>query len=291
MFIPALLALALVGDDGLPKIDLWPNGTLEPKVVVDQPERVEAGKDGIGRHYNITAPRLVVFESQGAKRSDAAVIVIPGGGFGVLADEHEGSDCCKWLNSFGITAFLLQHRCPTNKHPVPNAGPAQDAQRAVQIVRARAAQWKVDPQKVGVLGFSAGGQVAIVAATNDAKFPDVEAAADAHRPSFLVLLYPWGIYDAKTKGLRADIKLDAPLPPTFIAQCADDKSSVPQGSTLLALELFQRNIPAEVHLYETGGHGFGMKPLRPAPQTSGPSDWPARTAEWLRRRGYALKAE
>lgn len=286
MLIPVLLALSLVADEGQPKIELWPDGSPEPRAVADMPERVEKGKDGITRHYNITAPRLLIFEPTGVKRGDAAAIVVPGGGFGVLADEHEGSDACRWLNSLGITSFLLQHRCPTNKHPVPNAGPVQDAQRAVQIVRERAAEWKVDPQKVGLLGFSAGGQVAIVAATNEAKFPGVTAAADAHKPSFLVLLYPWMIYDPATKGLRADIKLDAGLPPSFIAQCGDDKSSLPQGSTLLALELFARKVPAELHIYETGGHGFGM---RPRPNATGPTDWPQRAADWLRLRGLATQ--
>lgn len=286
MLMPALLALAIVADEGSPKIELWPGKTPDPQVVVDMPEREEKGKDGITRHYNVTAPRLVVFEPRGVRRSDAAVIVVPGGGFGVLADEHEGSDACRWLNSLGLTAFLLQHRCPTNRHPVPNAGPVQDAQRAVQIVRSRAAEWKVAPDKVGVLGFSAGGQVAVVAATNEAKLPGVDAPADAHQPSFLLLLYPWGIYDPATKGLRADIKLDTPLPPTFIAQCSDDKSSLPQGSTLLALELFQRKTPAELHLYATGGHGFGM---RPRPNATGPTDWPLRAADWLRLRGLTAE--
>lgn len=284
MIWPALLALALVADNNQPTIDLWPAGTPEPKVVVEMPERTEKGKDGIARHYNITAPRLVVFEPTGGKRSDAAAIVIPGGGFGVLADEHEGSDACRWLNTLGITSFLLQHRCPTNKHPQPNAAPAQDAQRAMQIVRARAAEWKLDPRKIGVLGFSAGGQVAVVAATNEAKFAGVDAPADAHKPSFLVLLYPWMLYDPAAQGLRADIKLDAGLPPTFIAQCHDDKSSLPQGSLLLALGLTTRKIPCELHIYETGGHGFGM---RPRPNATGPTDWPQRAADWLRLRGLS----
>lgn len=287
MLLPTLLALALVADDGRPTIELWPGGMPEPRVVSDQAEQAVKGKDGIVRRSNVTAPRLVVFTPTGPRRSDAAAIVVPGGGFGILADEHEGSDACEWLNSLGVTAFLLQHRCPTNKHERPNAGPVQDCQRALQIVRARAADWKLDPQKIGTLGFSAGGQVAVIAATNPPQFPGVEAPADAHRPSFLILLYPWMIYDPATKGLRAEIKPDAGLPPTFLAQCSDDKSSLPQGCTLLALELFQRQIPAEVHLYATGGHGFGM---RPRPNATGPTDWPLRAADWLRLRGLAVPA-
>lgn len=292
MFLPALLALSVVAQTERPTIPLWADLQIpEPRIVADKPETSEKRADGIARRTNVTDPRLVVFEPTGP-RSDSAAIVVPGGGFGVLADEHEGSDACLWLNKLGVTAFLLQHRCPTNKHDAPNAAPVQDAQRAVQVLRRQASKWKVDPAKIGLLGFSAGGQVAVVAATNPVKFEATGEAPDAHRPAFLVLLYPWQIYDPtrstpENKGLRADIRLDAPLPPTFIAQCADDKASLPQGSALLALQLFERKVPVELHIYETGGHGFGM---HARPGSTGPSDWPLRAADWLRARGIAPAA-
>ncbi|MSR59182.1 MAG: alpha/beta hydrolase [Planctomycetaceae bacterium] len=267
-----------------PEIRLWPQGMPEPVIPADPPEKVEKGADGIQRRTNVSQPRLFVYEPPaGVKRTGAAVIVVPGGGFGVLADEHEGSDAAEWLAKQGIVGFQLAHRAPTNKHPMPNAGPAQDLQKAVIEVRRHAAQFQVDPKKVGILGFSAGGQVTLVAASNDRKFPG-EEIAESHKPDFLLLLYAYQIYDPMTKGLRADILLDGGLPPTFIAQMGDDGGSLPQGSTLLYLELINRKIPAEIHIYEKGGHGFGM---RSRPGATGPTDWQLRAIDWLRLREYA----
>jgi acetyl esterase/lipase len=219
------------------------------------------------------------------KRTGAGVIVVPGGGFGRLADEHEGAEAAVWLAKQGIVAFQLAHRTPTSKHKEPHAGPSQDVQRAVSEVRARAAELKVDAKRIGVLGFSAGGQVTLIAATNERLFPESQAAV-SHRPDFLLLIYPYKIYDPATKAIRADIRLEAGLPPTFIAQAGDDTGSLPQGSTLLYLDLINRKTPAELHIYEKGGHGFGM---RPRPNATGPSDWPLRAADWLRLRGLAAQ--
>jgi acetyl esterase/lipase len=267
------------------EIVLWPDGLPAPKVQTEQPEKYEVRPDGIGIRTNVSVPRLKVFEATGT-RTGAAAVVVPGGGLGRLADDHEGAEACRWLAGLGITAFLLDHRCPTDKHPEPNLGPAQDAQRAVQLVRGQAEKWKIDPKKVGVLGFSAGGQVALVAATNPLLTPVADATT--HKPDFLLLAYPYRIYDPKTKALRADINMDAGLPPTFISQCADDKASLAQGSTLLFLELVNRGVPAELHVYATGGHGYGM---RPKPGATGPSDWGVRAADWLRLRGLAGAAK
>lgn len=267
-----------------PEIRLWPEGMPAPVVPSEPPETVEKGKDGIQRRTNVSQPRLFVFEPvEGVKRTGAAVIVVPGGGFGVLADEHEGSEAAEWLAKQGIVGFQLAHRAPTNKHASPNEGPAQDIQKAVLEVRRRAAEFKVDPKQVGILGFSAGGQATLIAASNELKFP-ARDAAPSHKPDFLLLLYAYQIYDPKTKGLRAEIQMDGGLPPTFIAQMGDDKGSLPQGSALLYVELIQRNIPAEIHIYEKGGHGFGM---RSRPNATGPTDWQQRALDWLRSRGHA----
>lgn len=262
-----------------PEVKLWSKGVPEPAVQTKEPERVEKGADGTGRRFNISEPRLFVFEAAAEKRNGSACVVVPGGGFGRLADEHEGSDACVWLARLGVTSFLLEHRCPTDKQPDPGAGPAQDAQRAVQVIRQRAAEWKVDPARIGLFGFSAGGQVAARATANDWLASNRPDASVDHKPSFLVLLYPWRIYDDKKKSLRADLKVEKGFPPTFIAQCADDAGSLPQGSTLLYLDLINHKVPSELHLYEKGGHGFGM---RPRPGAPGPADWPHRAEDWLR---------
>jgi acetyl esterase/lipase len=207
---------------------------------------------------------------------------VPGGGFGRLADGHEGSEACEWLSKCGVTSFLLLHRTPTDKHPDPAVGPVQDLQKAVIEVRKRAKEFAVDPAKIGVLGFSAGGQVTAIAATNEPKF--LKAATDSAKPDFLLLLYPWRIFDAEKKSLRADIHPEAGLPPTFIAQATDDGASLPQGSTLLYLELINRKVPAELHMYATGGHGFGMRPRA----GTGLADWPSHALDWLKVRGLAV---
>jgi acetyl esterase/lipase len=154
----------------------------------------------------------------------------------------------------------------------------------VQLVRERAAEWQLDPHKIGLLGFSAGGQVASRATANAWQGPAELASKGSHKPDFLLLIYPWRIYEDKAKSLKADLKVDKSFPPTFLAQCGDDKGSLPQGSTLLYLELSNRQIPAELHIYERGGHGFGMQAR---PNATGPSDWPLRAADWLRLRGLA----
>ncbi len=269
------------------EIKLWPQGMPEPVVPADPPEKVEKGTDGISRRSNVSQPRLFVHEPPaGVKRSGAGVIVVPGGGFGRLADEHEGSDACEWLAKNGIVAFQLAYRTPTNKHTEPNAGPVQDTQRAMMEVRRLAAEFGLDAKKIGVLGFSAGGQVALIGATNEPKFP-TEGNRESVKPDFLVLVYPYQIYDKTTKALRSEIKLEAVLPPTFIAQSGDDTGSLPQGSTLLYLDLINRKIPAEIHIYEKGGHGFGMRPRDGA---TGPTDWPVRAADWLRLHSYMAAA-
>ena len=268
------------------EIPLWPQGMPEPVVPANPPERIEKGPDGTARRYDVSQPRLFVHEPPaGVKRTGAAAIVVPGGGFSRLADEHEGSEACVWLAKQGIVAFQLAHRTPTTKHKEPHAGPAQDVQRAVSLVRSRAAEFKVEANRIGVLGFSAGGQVTLIAATNERLFPDPQPAP-SHRPDFLLLVYAYKIYDPATQAIRADIKLAAGLPPTFIAQAGDDTGSLPQGSTLLYLDLINRKTPAELHIYEKGGHGFGM---RPRPNATGPTDWPLRAADWLRLRGLAAQ--
>lgn len=267
-----------------PEMELWPEGMPEPKVTGDKAEDLKKPADGIARRTNISKPRIVIFAPE--KPNGVAAIVIPGGGFGILADEHEGSDACRWLNQFGITGILLRHRCPTNMHPEPNRGPVQDAQRAMQLVRQNAQKFKLEPKRIGYFGYSAGGQVALVASTNEPLFPKESGIDVNHNPNFLILSYPWKIYDEKTKALRSDVHMDYGLPPTFIAQCADDTGSLAQGSTLLFLECLNRKIPAELHIYEKGGHGYGMKPRDKA---TGPSDWADRCADWLILRGLGNK--
>ena len=165
---------------------------------------------------------------------------------------------------------------------LPVQGPVQDLQKAVLEVRLRATRLRIDPSKIGVLGFSAGGQTALVATASQPSFP-TNADPSLLRPNALLLVYPHRIMDPETTQIRADVNLDSGLPPTFIAQAADDTASDANGSTLLFTELLRRKIPTELHIYELGGHGFGMKPN---PTTAAAHDWSRRALDWLRLREF-----
>lgn len=266
------------------EITLWPAGVPEPRVPAEPAETVVTKADGIARRSNVSNPRLAVYDIPGTEPAKlrGAVLVVPGGGFGILADEHEGAAACRYLNEHGIVAFLVRHRVPTGTMPAPNAAPVQDIQKAVQEVRRRAGEFRIDPTRIAVLGFSAGGQAALVAATNPARFPDAAAAVSV-RPDAVLLLYPWKIGGEGTQGVRSDVTIDGTSPPMFIAQCGDDQSSAPQGSASLYLALVKAKVPAEIHIYERGGHGFGLKPGNTLP---GQIDWKTRAIDWLRARGW-----
>jgi acetyl esterase/lipase len=268
----------------LQEIVLWPEGVPEPRVPADPAEVVEKKADGIARRSNVSNPRIVVYDIPRTESAQlrSAVLVVPGGGFGILADEHEGSDVCRFLNEHGIVAVLVFHRVPTGKMPVPNAAPVQDIQKAVQEVRRRAAEFQLDSAKIAVLGFSAGGQATLVAATNSPRFPAADAAVSA-RPDAVLLLYPWKVAGEGNGGVRSDVMIDGTTPPMFIAQCGDDTTSTPEGAVNLYLELVKAKVPAEIHIYEKGGHGYGLKARNTLP---GQLDWKARAIDWLRTRGW-----
>ena len=267
---------------------LW-EGKPPGDFVTPGPEIVTPPKPGenppILRITNIAEPRLEIYEPAADKKNGAAVIIVPGGGFGILASGHEGADLAVWFRDRGFVAGVLQHRCPTNKLPKPWDFPAQDAQRAVSLVRAKAADLGVKPDRVGLFGFSAGGQVALIAATNDEArlHPAVDEIDKAScRPDFLMLCYPWKILaDNSLTELKPEIHITAKTPPAFIAQANDDPGSLAEGSTLAFLALRKAKVSAELHIYSTGGHGFGLFPNG----TQAPGDWPGRAELWLKARG------
>ncbi|MFM8284150.1 MAG: alpha/beta hydrolase [Planctomycetaceae bacterium] len=267
-----------------PEIPLWPEGVPEPRVPADPPEKVERGKDGIQRRTNVSIPRLLVHGLPARPDGSArpAVIVAPGGGYSILADEHEGSEIASWFNDRGIVAFTLLYRVPTGRAPDADVGPVMDARRAVAEVRRRAGAWGVDPGKIGLMGFSAGGHTAFVAGTATGPYPGSENAP-ASRPDCLILVYPWRLLAEGGDGLWPGVSIDGDTPPTFIAQTADDTASPVRGALTLYGALIAAKVPAELHVYEKGGHGYGMRPRDGAPGTG---DWPARLADWLKTRGF-----
>jgi len=295
-FLCSVAALTTLASADLPKPDrvmrLW-EGKAPGDFSVPGPETVTPPKPTdslpILRITNVADPRLEFYEPEAAKKNGNAVVIVPGGGFGILASGHEGSDLALWFRDRGFVAAVLQHRCPTTKLPKPWEFPAQDTQRALSLVRSKAADLGIKPDRVGLFGFSAGGQVALIAATNaDATLypPGDETDKVSCRPDFLMLCYPWKIVaDNSLTELKPEIKIDAKTPPTFIAQANDDKASLAEGSTLAFLALRKVNVPAELHIYSTGGHGFGLL----ANATQAPGDWPGRLELWLKTRGLLAK--
>jgi acetyl esterase/lipase len=292
LVLPAL-ALALLASPALPAEPsrawkLW-EGKPPGDFTVPGPETLTEPKPTdklpIQRLTNVSEPRLEFYEPATDKKNGTAVVIVPGGGFGILASQHEGSELAEWFRDRGIVAAVLQHRCPTNKLPKPWEFPAQDTQRSISMVRTRAADLGVQPDRVGLFGFSAGGQVALIAATNDTTrlYPAADAVdATSCRPDFLMLCYAWKILaDNSLTELKPEIQITAKTPPTFLAQAYDDKGSLAEGSTLAFLALRRAQIPADLHIYSTGGHGFGLRPNG----TQAPADWPGRAELWLKTRG------
>jgi acetyl esterase/lipase len=250
-------------------------------------------------------PWLSIHRPPGDKMNGAAVIVCPGGGYGSLADSYEGHDVADWFNSFGVTAMVLKYRlAPRYRHPAP----LNDAQRAIRLVRARAAEWRLDPRRIGILGFSAGGHLASTAGTHfDAGQVDAADNIDQQscRPDFLVLCYPVVTMTSEHThagsrdnllGVNADAKLAEHLsnekqvtpdtPPTFMFHTNEDSPVPPENSVLFYLALRNAKVPAELHIYEKGPHGVGLGQRDPALAT-----WPGRLADWLKGRGVLGKAE
>ena len=265
------------------EIRLWPEGVPGDRVPSDPAEKVEKGKDDIQRRSFVSDPRLIVHPlPQGDGGPRPAVIILPGGGYNILADDHEGGEIGRFLNGHGIVALTLLYRVPTGDFEEPDAGPVMDAQKAVSIVRERAGELGIDPSRIGLMGFSAGGHTALVAATTKASFPGADAAPSA-RPDCTILIYPWRVLAAEGKQLWPGVIVDAATTPMFIAQTADDTASPAKGAVALFSALLDAKVPAELHVYERGGHGYGLRRREQAPGTG---DWPARLVDWLGGRGF-----
>jgi acetyl esterase/lipase len=271
-------------------IPVWPDGVQGP-VPDKPPERVlpaQPNAKQVLRLEGVTEATLLVYPAPKEKSVGAAVIICPGGGFSKLALDLEGTEVAEHFNALGVTGFVLKYRTAPSGSVDPQIGPSMDAQRAVSLVRGRAAEWGLRPDRIGLLGISAGGQVATIATSNHARrLYEAKGAMDAAscRPDFLALVYPWRIQDvADPTKLRGDIRVDATMPPTFIAHAVDDAGAKIEGSILLLQQLRAAKppVPAEMHAYVKGGHGFGLRPA----DVPCPTDWPKRFAEWLGVLGF-----
>lgn len=238
-----------------------------------------AGKPLI-RLGNVSVPTLTLYKTKnGSAKPAPAVVVFPGGGYSILAMDLEGTEVCDWLTAKGVTCVLLKYRVP-NTGPYPKSAAAlQDAQRAVGLVREHAQEWGIDPQRVGVLGFSAGAHLAAALSTHfDQRLYDPVDAADklSCRPDFAVVVYPGYLALAeKNFAPNPDINPTANTPPTFIVQAEDDPVHV-ENAVVYFMALKNAKVPAELHIYSQGGHGYGLR------RTALPvTTWPQAVETWL----------
>jgi len=266
-------------------IPLWSNGAPGEQPGPGNERDTTTAKDGliagqrVARIGGITNPTIQIFSPPAGKKTGAAVIVFPGGGYRILALDLEGTEVCEWLNRIGVTGVLLKYRVPPHEGAVRYAAPLQDAQRALRVVRSRAQEWGIDPARVGVLGFSAGGHLAAAASTNydEQTYPPGDAADKlSDRPDFAVIIYP-GYLAVKEDGdkLPPEIKVSANTPPTFLVQAEDDPVRV-ENSLTYYVALKNAKVPAEMHLYAKGGHGYGQRPTE-LPVTL----WPKLAEQWF----------
>lgn len=267
------LSLPLLAAEPL-KLPLWPEGA-PGKMQPPSPATAEfiqkrAGKSTV---TNVSEPTLTVYRPE--KPNGTSVIVAPGGGYCFLSAVHEGTQVCEWLNTLGVTGILLHYRTPTRDEAAPHDKPVQDAQKALEIVRAHASEWKLDPKRVGLLGFSAGGNLLAHLAC------DRPTGGNTSRPDFGIMIYGGGFLDAADPlKLKSDFTVPADAPPMFLA-CASDDGNNPIAATLPYLEYKKQKLSAELHLFSEGGHGFGMR------ENKQPiNQWPTRCAEWMDSMGW-----
>lgn len=249
------------------ELKLWPDGApgkMAPhSQATDDFIRTKAGKSTI---TDIHDPTITVCRPE--KPNGTSVIVAPGGGFVFLSAVHEGTQVCEWLNTLGVTGILLKYRTPTRDEAAPHEKPVQDAAKAIEMVRAHAAEWNLKPDRVGLLGFSAGGNLLAHIAC--------DRPAASHMPDFGINIYGGGFVDSKdpTK-FKEGFSVPADAPPMFMA-CAHDDGQNPFALTALYLEYKKHKIPAELHMFTKGGHGFGMRDNKQPINA-----WPQRCAEWM----------
>ncbi len=266
-------------------LKLWPEGAPGKMAAPSQKtlRLIEASK--AKAISNVTDPDITIYQPE--HTTGTSVIVAPGGGYHCLVMGNNGTEPCAWLNSLGLTAILLKYRTPTRDEANPSEKPSADALRAIGLVRHHASEWGLDPRRVGLLAFSAGGtMLGHVACDRGPRSYEFNPQFDDIRgPDFGIMAYGGGFLDKddKTK-FKAGISVPADAPPMFFASANDDKIADPQDVTMLYLEYQKRGIPTELHIYAKGGHGFGVK-QGPLPVHT----WTQRCAEWMVAMGFLPK--
>lgn len=300
--IAILLVTQTLSSAASPQIlDLWPGEIPGPPSKTEGAERdltmqedtLIAGRPII-KLGHVSAPQMHVYFPLKEKANGSAVMICPGGGFSVLAWDLEGTEVAEWVNSLGFAAVVVKYRVPTREHgnelngagnaPLKAVGPVMDAQRAMSLTRAHAAEWGLDPKRIGILGFSAGGETAVLTAIlgDQRLYAKIDAADEQScAPNFALPIYPGGFYDKESGGLKPYLKVTKDTPPMFFAMAQDDHVNS-LNCTVLYTALTREKVPAELHLFTRGGHGYGLRPtLTPV------THWPNRAAKWLKDMGFA----
>ena len=286
-------------------INLWPDGAIPNAIPGAQiTEKSDPGTDGIMRISNVSVPTLTAYLPPKEKATGAAIMICPGGGYSILASGHEGEDIARWFNTMGMTAFVLKYRLPnpaimTNQQEVP----LLDAMQGMKLIRQNAVKYGIDPNKIGIMGFSAGGHLASTLSTHYFR-PAGELAAgspgaqtsDQAKPNFAVLAYPVITFGEKAHGGSRDkllgklntspemiayysneLQVTNQTPPTFLVHAENDNAVPVENSINYYLACLKNKVPVEMHLYPTGGHGFGLRTAKFGSLNS----WPASCQAWL----------
>lgn len=277
LFAPALMTRVWAAQPET--IKLWPAGVpnARPGMAAEGTTVTAAGQNGASEAVtNVSDPALMVYLPPADKATGAAMIICPGGGYKCLVMTKEGAEIAQWLNGFGVAGLVLKYRVPDNRE-----GACQDVQRAIRLVRSHSVAWGIDPKRVGVMGFSAGGNLAAWASNNFQK-PIYKAVDEADRqpmrPDFAILVYPgWLVFPGETK-LSPDMPVTARTTPTFIVQAYDDHYGI-EGNIYYFAELKKASVPrCEMHMYSAGGHGFALRPVKTNASVEG---WPELCRKWM----------
>jgi acetyl esterase/lipase len=293
LLVAALGALAAcqvtpeLADVGVrPVLELWPGPVPGESGLLVRPEVVaDTGGDGVHRIRFVDRPTLTFYGADEPAANGCCVVVLPGGGYNLLAWNKEGTEVAEWLNTLGVSAVVVKYRVPRRDKGRPHVWPLQDAQRALRITRSRAAEWSIDPDRIGLLGFSAGGHLALAAGTADPGelvYPRVDAADDVSgRADFLIPIY--AAYLGKPGGgleFPEEIRLSRETPPTFMAVTFDDLDRGADAARLF-VALKGLGVSSELHVFSEGGHGYGLRDTGHAV-----NGWPRLCGDWMKASGF-----
>lgn len=296
VLIGLLMLCSTQGAETPPVLPLWP-GAVPGDYGAIGPERVRAPSEAPTKDAKwitgVTKPTMTVFRPASDKNTGTAILICPGGGYWNLAWDLEGEEIAAWFNTVGVTAVVLKYRVPRRPdqpEALPAPGPLLDAQRAVSLVRSRATEWGIDPNRIGIVGFSAGGHLAVTTATHfdrRAYTPIDEIDQASCRPDFAVAVYPGYLIEQRPAGVEMNkdvlapyIRIPTGTPPVLLVHASDDPVAGAENSVVMYLALKRAKVPTELHVYARGGHGFGVRKGSLAG-----SSWPDRCVAWLQDQG------